>query len=353
MQYSRAECITVYSSSRRRQIFCKPGNAALRKSKAIKAVVQRHRLTVSYFSENDLIKILRHLLKQGIFESRDTARSAYPELFLSPAVQKQTEQATEPVSVPDRNLSIMEEQKAWRREIFDTGEYSDIELISTDKLYEAHRVIVCPLSSVIRKSCEFNAAKSDLTGPEPTEFGNGITKASFDFGDADPQVVDCMVQFFYLWDYNPRSLMSKHILDQDGPQENETDASSGADDATTPKGPLLILHSKVFTLAHIYDIPRLRDLSIEKFQEVARLQWRSNCLLDAAREAYTATPSTVLEMRRAIVKTFYEHRELLGEDHVKDFLREVHELAFDILMYMNEPPSPPNPRLFHGFGRGF
>ncbi|KAF9772855.1 hypothetical protein IL306_009412 [Fusarium sp. DS 682] len=337
MQYSRAKCIIVYSSLR--HIFSKPGSAALRKSKAIKAVVQRHSLTVSYYSEKELIQILRHLLKQGIFESKDTARSVYPELFPSPAVQKQTEQVPKPSSMPGRNLSIMEEQRAWRREIFDTGEYSDIELVSTDKLYEAHRVIVCPWSPVIKKSCEFNAAKSDRTGPEPTEFGNGITKASFNFGDADPQAVDCMVQFFYLWDYNPRSLMPEHILDHDGPQENETDASSGADDATTPEGPLLILHSKVFTLAHIYDIPRLRDLSVEKFQAVARLQWRSNCLLDAAREAYTATPSAVLEMRRAIVETFYEHRELLDEDQVKDFLREMHELAFDILMYMNNPPS--------------
>ncbi|EXL60715.1 hypothetical protein FOCG_00008 [Fusarium oxysporum f. sp. radicis-lycopersici 26381] len=44
-------------------------------------------------------------------------------------------------------------------------------------------------------------------------------------------------------------------------------------------------------------------------------------------------------MRRAIVKTFYEHRELLDEDQIKDFLREMHDLAFDNLMYINKPPS--------------
>ncbi|KAG7407664.1 hypothetical protein Forpe1208_v012550 [Fusarium oxysporum f. sp. rapae] len=320
MQYSRAKCIIVYDSLR--HIFGKPENAAIRKSKAIKAVVQRHRLTVSYYSEKELVQILQHLLKQGIFESKDTARSIYPELFLLPAVQKQTEQVPKPYSVPDRNLSIMEEQSVWWRQIFHTGEYSDIDLVSTSKRYEVHRVIVCPWSPVIKKSCEFNAGK-----------------ASFDFGGADPQAVDCIVQFFYLWDYNLRSLMPECILDQDGPQEDETDASLGADDATTPEAPLLILHAKVFTLAHIYDIPRLRNLSVKKFQAVAQLQWRSTCLLDAAREAYTATPSGVLEMRKAIVQTFYEHRQLLDKDEVKDFLREMHELAFDILMYINNPPS--------------
>ncbi|KAI3571251.1 hypothetical protein IWW34DRAFT_710055 [Fusarium oxysporum f. sp. albedinis] len=321
-------------------------NAALRKSKAIKAVVQRHRLAVSYFSENDLIQILRQLLKQGIFESKYTAQSVYPELFPSPAVQKQTEQVPKPSSVPDQNPSIMEEQRAWRRELFNTGEYSDIELVSADKLYEAHRAIVCSWSPVIKRSCKFNLTKPDRTRPEPSEFGNGTAKASFNFGDADPQAVDCVVQFFYLWDYEARSIMPGRIFDQDGPREEETDDSHSADDATSD-GPLLILHSRVFTLAHLYDIPRLRDLSVEKFQAVARLQWRSNCLLDAAREAYTATPSGVQEMRGAIAKTFYEHRELLDEDHVKEFLVKVPHLALDILMYMNKPPAPP------GFPPGF
>ncbi|EEU33429.1 uncharacterized protein NECHADRAFT_56747, partial [Fusarium vanettenii 77-13-4] len=101
----------------------------------------------------------------------------------------------------------------------------------------------------------------------------------------------------------------------------------------------LILHSKVFTLAHTYDISRLGDLSVEKFQAVARSQWRSRCLLDAAREAYTATPSTVSKMREAIVKTFYEHRELLDEDFVKEFLLEMPHLTLDIMIYMNKPPA--------------
>ncbi|KAL9561329.1 hypothetical protein ACKAV7_014684 [Fusarium commune] len=61
----------------------------------------------------------------------------------------------------------------------DTGKYSDIELVSTDQLYEAHRAVVCSWSPVINQYCEFNAAKLDQTGPELNEFGNGIAKASF------------------------------------------------------------------------------------------------------------------------------------------------------------------------------
>lgn len=186
---------------------------------------------------------------------------------------------------------------------------------------------MCSWSPVIRRSCQYNASRLTLGEGKIAEPSSGTSKALFNFGDADPQAVDCVVQFFYLWDYNVPLPMSGNNAEIDIPY---------ADD---PDGSQLILHSKVFTLAHLYDISRLGDLSVEKFQAVARSQWKSKCLLDAAREAYTATPPAVLQMREAIVKTFYEHRELLDEDFIKEFLLEIPHLTLDIMMYMNKPPA--------------
>lgn len=115
MQRSRAERIIVYSSVRCRQIFCKPENAALRKQKSIRAVVRRHRLTVSVFSEDQLVQNLQYLLREGIFQSKHEARSAFPELFPSPIAQEGVDRVIESF-VPDRADSIMEEQKTWLRE---------------------------------------------------------------------------------------------------------------------------------------------------------------------------------------------------------------------------------------------
>lgn len=213
--------------------------------------------------------------------------------------------------------------------------YSDIDLVSTNNLYAAHRAVVCSWSPVICQACEFNAANLDQAELKLNEFDSGTAKASFHFGDADPQAVDCVVQFFYLWDYNIASPVSNDMAEKGVPH---ADDSPAAEETATSDSSHLILHSKVFTLAHIYDIPRLGDLSVKKFQAVARSQWRSNCLLDAAREAYTATPSAASKMREAIVKTFYEHRELLDEDYVKEFLLEMPHLTLDILMYVNKPP---------------
>lgn len=220
--------------------------------------------------------------------------------------------------------------------LFETSKYSDMELVSTHKLYEAHRAVVCSWSTVINKSCEFNAAKIDRTGPELSEFGNGIIKPLFNFGDAEPQAVDCVMQFFYLWDYRIRPLVPSHTFDHDALREAGNGDSPGSGAATALEGSLLILHSKVFTLAHMYEIPRLRELSVKNFQAVAEVQWESDCLLDAAREAYASTPSNVWEMREAIVETFYAHRSLLGQDHIKAFLLEMPDLSVDLLMLMNK-----------------
>lgn len=177
-------------------------------------------------------------------------------------------------------------------------------------------------------------------GEEPGDFGNNASKASFNFGDADPQVVDCVMQFFYLWDYEIMPLIVGGVVaNQNLMYKEDADESSAADGITVLEGAPLILHSKVFTLAHIYDIPRLRQLSVDKFQAEARLKWETDCLLDAAREAYTATPSEVSEMREAIVDTFYDHPELLDQDHIRTFLLDVPSLTLDILMRMKKPSA--------------
>ncbi|KAL5610508.1 hypothetical protein FOBRF1_006625 [Fusarium oxysporum] len=234
----------------------------------------------------------------------------------------------------------MEEHRAWMKDLFRTGKYSDIDLISDTKLYEAHRSVVCSMSPVIDRSCEFNSAKLDRVGSDLSESGHGTAKPSFNFGDADPEAVDCLVQFFYLWDYDATPSLSDNVLDQDEPREDMEYSPVADDDAIALEARQMLLHSKIFTLAHIYDIPRLRELCVKKLQAVAEQHWKSGYLLDAAREAYTATPSDVLEMRRAIVKTFFEHRKLLDESRVQAFLIEIPNLTLDILLYMNKPSSP-------------
>lgn len=110
-----------------------------------------------------------------------------------------------------------------------------------------------------------------------------------------------MVQFFYKRDYQaiPATYSNKEGEDE-----------SSTTDTTIPEGSLLILYSKVFTLAYIYNVAGLREIVVDKFYKLAQLEWRSKCLVEAAREAYNATPPNIPEIREAIVKVLCEHRKL-------------------------------------------
>ncbi|CAG9951260.1 unnamed protein product [Clonostachys rosea f. rosea IK726] len=170
-----------------------------------------------------------------------------------------------------QDISVMEEHKAWLQELLITGQYSDIEL-------------------------KFAYGQS-----KPNEPGNATMKASFDFGDADPQAVDCIVQFFYKRDYQA-------ILSICSDKEGEDESS--ATGTIIPEYSLLVLYSKVFTLAYIYNVAGLRKIVIDKFHKLAQLEWRSKYLVEVVREVYNATPPNIPEIREAIVKVLAEYCKL-------------------------------------------
>lgn len=161
---------------------------------------------------------------------------------------------------------------------------------------------------------------------------------SFDFLDDDPQSVDCVVQYFYRLDYHDPCLaisQTAKIGDIRG------EATNLPTDITGPKSPDLVLHVKVYALAEKYDIPPLKALSLEKFQEAVQQEWNSDHFLDAAREAYTSTIQEDEGMRNAVVKVLHTHREpLLDTDTVQEFLQELPSLAYDLLMYLFQQTKP-------------
>lgn len=115
MQYSKADRQAVYRSPQCKRLFSVPENLALRKQKAIRAVVQRHNLTVSNFPREKLVQILQYLLQQGVFSSYHTAHITFSGLTSVSAVRQEPQAATMP-SKPDLYGYIMEDHRAWMRE---------------------------------------------------------------------------------------------------------------------------------------------------------------------------------------------------------------------------------------------
>ncbi len=84
------------------KIFSSGGKYYIRKSKAIRTVVEQHdRLALRY--RPNLIQVLKSLLEDGVFGNNYRARDFFPEIF----IQKPIEQ-TKAASSPPRPLFGME-----------------------------------------------------------------------------------------------------------------------------------------------------------------------------------------------------------------------------------------------------
>lgn len=150
--------------------------------------------------------------------------------------------------------------------------------------------------------------------------------------------VDCIVQYFYQSDY-VTTYSAFGLNTEIGALHEEEET---VPDAPPEDGFDLVLHVKVYALAEQYDIPLLKALSLEKFEEAAREHWRSPYLLDALREAYTSTIDEDRGMRTAGVKVLHMRRELMDEDNVRELLKELPQLTFDQLMYFLDMSKPNN-----------
>jgi len=169
---------------------------------------------------------------------------------------------------------------------------------------------------------------------------------SFNFLDDDPEAVDCIVQYFYTFDYKHRprapddaAEAGTALQEQSGPP-----AETPASDAS-----VMVLHVKVYALAEKYSITPLKALALEKFRVAALDHWDTDSFLVATREAYASTISEDKGMRNAVLKTLHENSRLLDRESVQELLRRVEFLAFDLLMYSRQLSR----HGAFGFGRSF
>ncbi|RKK65699.1 hypothetical protein BFJ69_g16055 [Fusarium oxysporum] len=188
----------------------------------------------------------------------------------------------------------MKECRKWFGELFQTGDYSDIRLLCDNKTYNAHRVVVFCQSPYIKNG--HNEHGSNSTGSGQAFGSRTNSTPEFRFWDRDTQAVDCVVQYFYRWDYE----ILGHARDAKvGTGVMHEDAT---DDTMIPLGSDLITHVRVFALAEKYGIRPLKSLSVAKFEAAAQHYGKTHYFADAAREAYESdVPDNVREMRDSIV----------------------------------------------------
>lgn len=212
---------------------------------------------------------------------------------------------------------------------FDDASYSDLTLICRGKRYSAHRAIVCPQSPVIAKKCQF---QDTAQGPSYESCG-AEPRYCFDFLDDDPQIVDCLIQYFYRQNYQKNYSKSATDGAELGNDANTVSTSSERDDIDDFYP---LSHARVYALAEMYDIPALKELALEKFSGSIQHNSELERFLEGVEEAYTSTVREDTGLRHVITRYFYTHSGLLNEEQVKDTLQRIDSLSYDLLMYWHK-----------------
>jgi len=107
------------------------------------------------------------------------------------------------------------------------------------------------------------------------------------------------------------------------------------DISTEIRDPNLIIHAKVYALAEQYAVEGLKATALEKFVSEARVHWATEDFLQAVEQVYSLTPEHDRGLRDVVRNTFYERRkELMDRENVKRYLRDVPDLAYDVLMHL-------------------
>ncbi|CZR49760.1 uncharacterized protein FPRO_14763 [Fusarium proliferatum ET1] len=240
-----------------------------------------------------------------------------------------------------------EEWKKWCSELLETGNYSDLRLSKGSKIYNAHRAIVFYHSAYIQN---IHTRNGKNRAPNGQFFGES---PSFAFeANRDTRTVDCVVQYFYRWDYE----IPGHARDAkvDTGMMYKEDACNSTEDVMSLDGSDLITHVRIFAMADKYGIHPLKSLSVAKFEAAAHHFEKTDHFVKAAREAYgsdDAVSDNAREMRDSIVEFICKRRYLLHEDHIKKLMLDEPQLSLDL--HLRCAPNPVHPSSFHGLSTVF
>ncbi|KAK3946535.1 hypothetical protein QBC32DRAFT_225916, partial [Pseudoneurospora amorphoporcata] len=181
--------------------------------------------------------------------------------------------------------------------------------------YHVHRAIVCTQSEFFSAACRgsFKARKIDLP-------------------DDDPRLVHIMVHYLYHFDYDVRLQHERSGYDGLEMDGYETNVNEPAADA-------LLTHAKIYALAEKYLIRGLKALALRQFKAAATVSLDIDDFLGAALVVYKSTIEDDRGLRDVVVETLSKHSEWLDEEKVRDVLKELGALTYDIndmFIYMRQ-----------------
>ena len=99
-----------------------------------------------------------------------------------------------------------------------------------------------------------------------------------------------------------------------------------------------LIHSKMFQLADMYDIPGLKKISTGKFREACSIAWDRPDFPEAIAHVYESTTEDQISLRGIVCNTISKHTILLENPRIRDLMTEINALVFGVLMKHTRRP---------------
>jgi len=93
----------------------------------------------------------------------------------------------------------------------------------------------------------------------------------------------------------------------------------------------LLIHARVYALAEKYDIEGLRDLAASKFARQMQRHCESSEFATTLAEVYASSLNSTRGLRDVCLQMFRQHRELIRTECVEEAVREIPDLAWELL----------------------
>lgn len=152
-------------------------------------------------------------------------------------------------------------------------------------------------------------------------------EGKIDLADDDPSLVHIMVHYLYHFDYDLR-------LQHDHSYVDGSKTDGDGTDVTEPVRDPLVTHAKVYALAEKYLIRGLKAVALRQFKAAATASLDINDFLQAAWEVYTSTIDDDRGLRDVVVETLYKHSQWLDKEEVRDMVKRLGALTYDLVIYM-------------------
>ncbi|KAH7625221.1 hypothetical protein SMAC4_12941 [Sordaria macrospora] len=199
--------------------------------------------------------------------------------------------------------------------LYSSGEYSDLVISCGGREYHVHRAIVCTQSEFFSAACRGSFKEAQ--------------EGKIDLPEDDPRLVHIMVHYLYHFDYDVQ-------LQQERSGFDGLEMDGYGTNVNGPVADTLLTHAKIYALAEKYLVRGLKAVALRKFKAAATVSLDIDDFLGAALVVYESTIEDDRGLRDVVVETFYKHSKWLDKEKVRDVVKELGALTYDMVIYMRQ-----------------